>query len=117
MFISACEDCYDNEHGEVASVNRVDEDDPICPACGGTMYYVYTTHELGIADGDYSHTSASLAINPCQTKAHKKLFPGIDVLPDGQIHFDSVKKQSDYCDKTGFDKVTQKIRKKGIRIG
>ena len=86
-----------------------------CPKCGGEMWW--DCRNVGIAEGDYSHTSASLAINPCQTKAHRKLFPGIDVLPDGQIHFDSVKKQSDYCDKTGFTKMSQKIKKKGVRIG
>ncbi len=85
-----------------------------CPKCGSDMRWDCGG---GIAEGDYSHTSASLAINPCQTKAHKKIFPGIDVLPDGQIHFDSVKKQSDYNEKTGFEKVTQKIRQKGVRIG
>ncbi len=85
-----------------------------CPQCGADMRWDCGG---GIAEGDYSHTSASLAINPCQTKAHKKLFPGVDVLSDGQIRFNSVKQQSDYCDKTGFDKVTQKIRKKGVRIG
>jgi len=66
--------------------------------------------------GDYSHTSMSLAINPCQTKVHRKLFPGIGVLPDGQLHFDSVKKQSDYGKKTGFEKMPQKIRNKGVKI-
>jgi hypothetical protein len=67
-----------------------------------------TRNEPGIADGDYSHTSASLAINPCQARAHKKLFPGIGIKNDGQLHFDSVKKQSDYLDKTGFQKKPQK---------
>ncbi len=85
-----------------------------CPECRADMNW--DCGNVGISEGDYSHTSASLAINPCQTKAHKKLFPGIDVLPDGQIHFDSVKKQSDYNEKTGFEKVTQKIRQKGVRI-
>ncbi len=85
-----------------------------CPICAEEMWW--DCRNVGIAEGDYSHTSASLAINPCQTKAHKKLFPGIDVLPDGQIRFDSVKQQSDYCDKTGFSKMPQKIKKKGVKI-
>ena len=85
-----------------------------CPKCGVDMQWDCAG---GVAEGDYSHTSASLAINPCQTKAHRKLFPGIDVLPDGQIRFNSVKQQSDYGEKTGFDKKTQKIRSKGVKIG
>ncbi len=85
-----------------------------CPECGSDMNW--DCGNVGISEGDYSHTSASLAINPCQIKAHRKLFPGIDVLPDGQIHFDSPKKQSKYCDQTGFDKVPQKIKRKGVKI-
>ena len=49
-----------------------------CPKCGADMQWDCGG---GIMPGDYGHTSASLAINPCQTKAHRKLFPGIDVLP------------------------------------
>ncbi len=85
-----------------------------CPECRSDMNW--DCGNVGISEGDYNHTSASLAINPCQTKAHKKLFPGIDVKPDGQIHFNSVKQQSDYCDKTGFTKMPQKIKQKGVRI-
>ncbi len=84
-----------------------------CPDCGTDMRWECGG---GICEGDYSHTSSSLAINPCQTKAHRKLFPGIDVLPDGRIHFDSVKKQSDYCKQTGFEKMPQKIKSKGVKI-
>jgi len=85
----------------------------ICPKCGADMRWRCGG---GIAPGDYSHTSSSLAINPCQIKAHRKLFPGVDVLPDGQPHFTSVRQQSKYLKQTGFEKNTQKIRKKGVRI-
>lgn len=84
-----------------------------CPDCDKDMKWLCGG---GIQKGDYSHTSSSLAINPCQTKVHRKLFPGIDVLPDGRIRFDSVKKQSDYCKKTGFEKIPQKIKNKGVKI-
>jgi len=85
----------------------------VCPKCGADMRWLCGG---GIREGDYHHTSSSLAINPCQTKVHRKLFPGIDVLPDGRLHFDSVKKQSNYCKQTGFVKMPQKIRNKGERI-
>ena len=85
----------------------------ICPKCGADMRWDCGG---GIAPGDYNHISASLAINPCQIKAHRKLFPGVNVLPDGQIDFNSVKQQSDYCDKTGFEKMPQKIKNKGVKI-
>lgn len=66
--------------------------------------------------GDYNHVSGSLAINPEQITAHKKLFPDVDVLPDGRLHFRSVKSQERYCDKTGFHKVPQKLKRRGVRI-
>jgi hypothetical protein len=119
MYISACLKCYKNEeHGEIMDVHRKYGDGPmdgegeLCE-CGEPIYLVTTRNECGIADGDYSHTSASLAINPSQAAVHKKLFPGIGIKRDGQLHFDSVKKQSDYLKQTGFDKKPQKIRKKG----
>ncbi len=130
MFEVVCLKCYGEENGPIVSVNRqvTDSDadkeelgsfavEKVHCECGDPMYYVCTRNLPGISDGDYSHTSASLAINPCQTRAHKKLFPGVDVLSDGQIRFNSVKQQSDYCEKTGFDKATQKTRQKGVRIG
>ena len=116
MFIGVCIECYDGEQGKIEEINRVDEDDPICEICGGPKHLVYTDRGLGIPDGDYSHVSASLAISPSQTKVHRKLFPKVEVLPDGQLHFKSVKTQSDYLKQTGFDKKPQKIRKKGVTI-
>ncbi len=85
-----------------------------CPDCGKDMWW--DCRNVGIREGDYNHTSSSLAMNPCQIKAHRKIFPGVDVLPDGRPHFTSVKQQSDYCKKTGFEKMPQKIRKKGVTI-
>ena len=103
-----CDDCQISiEDGTTKGVHS-------CPTCGEDMWW--DCHNVGIREGDYSHTSSSLAINPCQTRVHRKLFPGIDVKPDGQLHFNSVKKQSDYCQKTGFEKMPQKIRNKGVRI-
>lgn len=124
MFIRVCLKCYDGASGPIRSINRKDGDGPndeefgieTCSKCNDPMHYVYTRNELGIANGDYEHISDSLAINPCQTKAHRKLFPGIDVLPDGRLSFDSAKKQSDYCKKTGFEKMPQKIKQKGVKI-
>ena len=110
MFITACLKCYkDEKHGVIVDVHRQDGEGPMdgkgkkC-RCGEPMYYVTTSNELGVGDGDYSHTSASLAISPSQAKVHKKLFPGIGIKRDGQLHFNSVKKQSDYLKKTGFVK-------------
>lgn len=109
MFISTCLKCHDEDkYGKIVTVDRPDEDGDTCDKCGEVLTYAYTDRSPGIADGDYSHTSASLAINPSQARVHKKLFPGIGIKNDGQLHFDSVRKQSDYLKKTGFQKKPQK---------
>lgn len=114
MYISACPKCYDPEtKGAIVEIVRKDDDGECCQECWGDLYYVHTDRGSGIRAGDYHHVSESLAINPSQTKVHRKLFPGVDVLPDGRIGFNSVRQQSDYLKKTGFDKHPQKIKKHG----
>ena len=81
----------------------------ICPVCGEEMRW--DLDGCGIASGDYEHISDSLAMHPTQIAEHNQKFPGIDVMPDGRPRFTSVKQQSDYLDKIGMVKMTQKIRK------
>jgi hypothetical protein len=116
MFISVCLECYDGKDGDIVGVNRIDESEPACYWCGEPMFLVYTSHNHGGNKGDYEHISESLAINPVQTKAHRKLFPDVGVLSDGRLRFTSVRSQSKYLKQTGFVKNTQKIRRKVKRI-
>lgn len=84
-----------------------------CPECGADMRWIIG----GLRNvGDYSLVSESLAINPCQTKAHMKLFPGVKVHPDGKLEFNSFRSHDRYLEQTGFTKNTQKARRKGVRI-
>jgi len=71
---------------------------------------------IGISNGDYEHISDSLAINPDQISEHKRLFPNIDVLPDGRPRFTSSKQQERYAERCGFYKKKQKTKPKGKRI-
>lgn len=81
----------------------------ICEHCQGEMSWdIANTGGIG---GDYNLISQSLGMNPSQIAAHKKLFPGIDVTPDGCPHFKSVRQHSQYLDKIGMEKQPQKIRK------
>lgn len=85
---------------------------PYCPNCPDQVMF----HKVLGAKGDYEHISDSLAISPSQIAEHKEQFPNVDVMPDGRVRFTSVKQQSDYCKKTGFEKVPQKIKGKSTRI-
>lgn len=66
--------------------------------------------------GDYEHISESLGIHPDQIPEHRKLFPNIDIIPDGRLRFTSVKQQERYAHRCDFDKKRQKIKPKGKRI-
>ena len=65
---------------------------------------------------DYEHISESLAIHPDQIPEHRQKFPGVDIIPDGRLRFTSTKQQERYANTCGFDKKSQRIRKRGIRI-
>lgn len=84
-----------------------------CPKCGEDMRLDLM---VTAARGDYNHISSSLAVSPDQVDAHRKMFPDIDVLPDGRLHFTSTRSQERYCDKTGFYKERQRTKPRGTRI-
>lgn len=73
--------------------------------------------------GSYEHISESLAVSPSQIKEHHEQFPDVDVLPDGRIRFTSYKQHDKYLKKTGFRKISQKLKRLGrkeiyrVRLG
>jgi hypothetical protein len=71
---------------------------------------------IGIQQGDYNFVSESLAIHPDQAKAHRKMFPDVDVKVDGRLAFKSVRSHDQYIKKTGFVKHPKKIKSRGTRI-
>lgn len=85
-----------------------------CPVCGRDMRW--DLPGLGRGRGDYEHISDSLAIHPDDIPEHRRLFPNIDVLPDGRPKFTSTKQQEQYANKCGFDKKRQRTKTKGKRI-
>lgn len=85
-----------------------------CPKCNAPMRWDLIG--IGIPNGDYNHISESLAIHPDQTSEHRKKFPGVNVLPDGRLHFTSTKQQEKYAERCGFYKKRQKTKLKGKRI-
>jgi len=86
----------------------------VCSKCGLDMRW--DLHNIGIADGDYYHVSDSLAIHPDLIPEHRKLFPSVEVKPDGRPVFTSVRQQEKYANRCGFEKKPQRNRKRGMRI-
>lgn len=64
---------------------------------------------IGTEKGD-TFWSQALAINPCQTEEHRRLFPNVRVREDGCIGFDSVRDREKYHEATGFVKQPGKLR-------
>jgi predicted nucleic acid-binding Zn ribbon protein len=93
-------------------------DCPKCPKCGKEMERDFSSRDGRQTSRSYGSgfVSDALAINPDQTEEHHKLFPGVDVLPDGRIKFNNYKQHDNYLKGTGFRKVPQRIKAKGVRI-
>jgi len=87
----------------------------ICERCGEEMRWDLRGNASG--QGDYHHTSDSLAFHPDDIPEHRKLFPGVEVTPEGQPQFTSVKQQERYAERSaGCYKKRQRIKYKGKRI-
>ena len=82
-----------------------------CPKCGTDMYW--NLKDIGISDGDYHHTSDSLAFHPDDIAEHRRLFPGVEVTAEGQPMFTSTRQQERYAERCGFHKKQQRSRRLG----
>lgn len=104
------EDAHDDDYRYEGGQKRF----PFCPYCDSVMKHAVS----GISNpGDYRHTSNSLAIHPDDIAVHRRLYPGIDVTPEGQPKFTSPKQQEDYALKSaGCYKKRQKRKRHGKRI-
>jgi hypothetical protein len=77
-----------------------------CTNCGGDMRWDLSGQSY--ARGDYEHISDSLAFHPDDIPAHRKLFPNVEVLPDGRPKFTSIRQQERYAEACGFTKQSQR---------
>ena len=96
-----------------------DDGCPKCPECGKDMVEDWRPRNGRQTSTSYGSgvISDSLAISPDQIEEHHKLFPGVDVLPDGRIKFDNYKQHDNYLKQTGFRKLPQKLKGLGgVRI-
>ena len=66
----------------------------VCPKCGADMRMNAAVTGLR---GDYRHTSDSLAFHPDDIPLHRKLYPNIEVTPEGQPMFTSPRQQEEYA--------------------
>ena len=111
-----CEEvlCAMKDRPEVGSGNC-----PKCPECGKEMERDFSPRRGRQTSTSYGRgfVSQALAISPDQTEEHHKLFPGVDVLPDGCIKFDNYQQHDKYLKETGFVKQPQKLKGLGrVRI-
>ena len=83
----------------------------VCPDCGKDMWW--DLRNIGIPDGDYHHTSDSLAFHPDDIPEHRQKFPGVEVTAEGQPMFTSTRQQERYANRCSFDKKRQRSRRLG----
>lgn len=115
IYIYKCKDCGVSQ--EV--MRRMSQcNDPLECSCGGETGRDFNGECAGNGNKEYGETkwSQSLAINPNQIAEHKRLFPDVKVRADGCPGFDSVQQHDRYLEKTGFQKLPQRIRRKGKRV-
>lgn len=89
-----------------------------CP-CGAEMRRDFAAQGINTGNKEYGKTkfSDSLAISPSQVEEHKRLFPDIPIDNQCRPGFDNYKQHDKYLEKCGFEKVSQKRRKRGRKIG
>ena len=109
-YIYSCSKCHAAKED---SCRMADKKESLPCECGSVMNRDFGLEGPSKSNGDYELISDSLAINPCQTKAHYKLFPDVVVLPDGRLKFNSFRNHDKYLDQTGFYKNRQKRTHKG----
>ena len=108
-----CRVCGERD-GVFAPVNQTPEA-PSCK-CGKMMRPDFTRPQenggLGVAGCETARTfwSQSLAISPEQATEHRRLFPNVEIAPDGQLGFHSHKERERYCEACGFEKKPARIR-------
>lgn len=89
----------------------------LCSTCNTIMERNF--HSRGIHCGNKSYgspiVSEALGIHPDQTAEHREHFPDIEVMPEGQLKFDSYQAHNNYLNKIGWGKnETRRIRKHKI---
>ncbi len=117
-----CEEHNICEEVLCAAVNRPrggSDDCPKCPECGKRMIEDWRPKGKRQTSRSYGSgvISQAMAISPDQIEEHHKLFPGVDVLPDGCIKFDNYQQHDKYLKQTGFQKSPQRLKDLGkVRI-
>lgn len=89
--------------GVVAPMTSVPETVPCEMGCTIPTSRIFSFHSGNV---DYSNpiVSQSLAMNPDQIDDHKRLFPDVEVTPDGCPVFTNYAQHDAYLTKTGFRK-------------
>jgi hypothetical protein len=100
---------YKGDH--ITGLQVIDpEVDKVCD-CGGEIVPGFYNSVHRVHKGEYYHVSESLGINPLDATEHRKMWPKVDVLPDGRLGFHSVKEQQRYANHFGMDKQIQRRRR------
>jgi len=113
------------ECGRTEEIVRSIRDKEVVPECDCDeldglipMIRDYAAERVNVGDREYRRpiVSNALAISPSQITEHRRLFPDIQVTPEGQPVFTSYRQHDAYLKKIGAVKNPQRIRNRGKRI-
>ena len=103
LYTFICDNCHTTE--EVVRPMSEAGDDRTCK-CKHKMRRCFSPPIVLGTNKQYGHSivSESLAIGEDQIAEHRRMFPDIEVTPDGCPVFDNYAKHDAYLEKTGFMK-------------
>jgi putative FmdB family regulatory protein len=89
-----------------------------CKECDSVMQRDFRGVRVSKGHKQYHRpiVSDSLAVNPNQIAEHRRMFPDVQVTPEGQPVFDNYVDHQKYLDVCNIEKVAQKKKKRGKRI-
>jgi putative FmdB family regulatory protein len=89
-----------------------------CKECDSVMQRDFSGINVSKGHKQYHRpiVSDSMAMNPEQIPEHRRLFPNIQVTPEGQPVFDNYTDHENYLNKCNIVKGSGKKKKRGKRI-
>jgi hypothetical protein len=94
-----------------------ERDEPVVCDCGVQMKQKYS-FRVNAGNRQYARAivSDSLAMHPDQIPEHRRMFPNIEVTPEGQPVFDNFTDHEAYLKKCNIQKLPQRKRISGKKI-
>ncbi len=105
-----CDNCI---RGFIIIKSMSQSQEEFCPKCGKIARRNYRADLPNSGNKDYAKlfVSEALGIHPDEAVEHKRRYPNVEVLPEGQLGFHNVSDHKEHLKAIGWDKRPAKKRK------